>query len=82
MTEKEYEPIDPQDLKDFALLDVHGQPKTEKSKVVLLRDISLQKEGGFFWQSRFADPQAQQYFTASECEQLIHILASNLEDYE
>ncbi|MEG3899790.1 MULTISPECIES: hypothetical protein [unclassified Microcoleus] len=87
MNEKEYEPIDPQDLKDFALLDVNDEPRTERAKLIILRAVCLQKMRGGVLISCITglsyyerkDLRWQWHLTPSESTQLIQILASSLE---
>jgi hypothetical protein len=41
VTEKIYEPIDPQDLKDFALLNLQGIPRSKAAKIFLIQAVSF-----------------------------------------
>ena len=41
MTEKIYEPINPQDLKDFALLCSSGSPRSRAAKIFLIQAVSF-----------------------------------------
>ena len=90
---KEHEPIDLQDLKNFALFHQNGRPKSETAKLIMLRAACLLKiKGGTLplisctrslTYSERQDPRwFQWHFADAEATQLIQILASSLEDHE